>query len=205
MRTTELIALDAIVIAIIVAGAYAYTSSVKTTQNTTLTVTTTVLTSVSTCTTLNSTTSTTTTTTVSSRIVNGSFTYSPVLPVVVKSVQAVLTTNQNGSTLVTFNVFFVNGGDFPIYIVGGCGSGLTSAVANSSIIQKITGGPFCACPLYILQLPPGQNHTSTNPGCWSGYAYELSKPGKATVELTQSWSASQNNGSTVIQANFTFA
>ena len=167
------------------AGAYAYTSSLRTTQTTTVTITTSVSTSVSTCTSLSSTTSTTTTTTVSSRIVDGSFTYSPALPVAVKSVQAVLTPNQNGSTLVTFKVFFENGGDSPIYIVGGCGSGLTSTVANSSIIQKIPGGPFCACPLYILQLPPGQNHTSTNPGCWSGYGYELSKPGKATVELRE--------------------
>ena len=203
MRTAELIALDVIVIAIVIAGAYAYTRSPQTT--TTVTITTSVSTTSTSCTSVYSTTSTTTTNTYSSHTVNGSFTYSPTYPVVVESVQAVLTTDQNGVTLVTFKVLFENDGSSAIYIIGGCGSGLTSSTTNSSVIQKVAAGPLCLCPALIMQLPPGQNHTSTNPGCWSGYSYRLLKPGSATVELVQSWSGSTSSNSTAIEASFNFA
>jgi hypothetical protein len=166
-------------------------------------------TTTTTCTSSKISTTTVTVTTVSSNTTAGSFTYSPSSPVQVQSVEAMATRGSNGQILVTFAVNFKNVGDSPIYVAGGCGSGLSSSIADSSVIKKVAGGPLCACAMFIQQLQHGQNHTSVNPGCWSGYHYELVGSGTVTVNFTQNWSVGgynfQNQNSTSIVATFHFA
>ena len=123
----------------------------------------------------------------------GSFTYSPTSPVKIDSVTAIVSTGQNGTRYVNFEVLFENVGATPIFVAGGCGSGLTSSVANSTVIQKGRGGPLCACAEFIMSLGHGQNHTSADPGCWSGYRFQLLKPGSITANLTLTWTASGQN------------
>jgi len=127
----------------------------------------------------------------------------------IESVQA-STAQQDGATRVTFQVLFENVGNSPIYVLGGCGGGLTSSiVGSSSVIQQTAGGPLCDCAAIILTLESGQNHTSTNPGCWSGFYYDLVGSGTANVNFTLSWSTGSQNviqgtNSTTISAQFTF-
>ena len=109
----------------------------------------------------------------------------------------------------TFQVLFENNGAFPIYVIGGCGGGLTSSiVGNSTVVRQVRGGPLCACAAIIITVDQGQNHTSTNPGCWSGYYYELVGHGMVTMNMTLKWSTDDKNfqgtNSTSIQAEFTF-
>jgi hypothetical protein len=115
-------------------------------------------------------------------------------------VEAITTPNQNGDVFVTFVVAFDNIGKDSIYVTGGCGGGLYSSVENSSIIEKIPGGLLCECPALIMELKTGQNHSSFNPGCWSGYAYRFVRQGTVVVDFTLYWSPS---GQTAFNANST--
>jgi hypothetical protein len=156
--------------------------------------------------------STVTTTEVTSTTIlaAGSFDYSPKYPVKIDSVKAVMNQGQNGDTRVTFQVLFENIGSSPVYVAGGCGSGLNSTIpANSPIIQKVQGGPLCLCAQFIMPINPGQNHTTITPGCWSGYYYKLVQAGTVDVNFTLYWgsngeSYTQSN-STSISAKFTLA
>ncbi len=168
------------------------TSTIKSTITSTITVTTT---SASTVTPTNMT--------------SGSFTYSPSSPLKIQSVQAIVSRAENGDRYVTFTVELKNTSNSTIYIVGGCGSGLyLSTPADSAVLQEISSGPVCLCPEFIMPLYQGQNHTSTVPGCWSGYAVKLLSSGMVTVNLTQYWSTessgAQNENHTSITASFTF-
>ncbi len=140
---------------------------------------------------------------------SGKFSFSPTSPVKIESVQAVTAEDSHGNTTVTFQVLFGNTGSAPVYVIGGCGGGLSSSiVGNSTVIQRVPGGPLCDCPAIILTLNEGQNHTSVNPGCWSGYAYYLLSPGTVTMDVTLQWSSNaqglENTNSTSIQVGFTF-
>jgi hypothetical protein len=146
------------------------------------------------------------TTSISSSTTGTSFTYSPAYPVRVDSVQAITTTAENGDRYLTFKVAFENIGSAPIYVVGGCGSGLNSSLPpNSAIVQKSTG-PLCACAEFVMRLDHDQNHTSTTPGCWSGYNYRIVQNGSFRANFTLNWGSAQNlqnSNSTGIVANFT--
>ena len=128
---------------------------------------------------------------------------------VVDSVAAITSVHSDGFTYVTFQVLYTNGGNSPIYVIGGCGGGLTSTIeGNSSVLLRTTGGPLCDCAAYIVTLEHGQNNTSVGPGCWSGYYYRLVGHGTVTMNLTLGWSSNGQNfnqsNSTDIQAEFTF-
>ncbi|MGA2200021.1 MAG: hypothetical protein ABSG45_08800 [Nitrososphaerales archaeon] len=177
------------------------TTAESTTQSATTSTTSTTLTTTS--------TTAPTSATTPSNATNGKFSFSPTSPVKIESVQAVTAKDSHGNTSVTFQVLFENTGSTPIYVIGGCGGGLSSSiVGNSMVIQRVPGGPLCDCPAIILTLNDGQNHTSVNPGCWSGYAYHLLSPGTVTMNMTLQWSSSvqglESTNSTSIQVGFTF-
>ena len=124
-------------------------------------------------------------------------------------VQAVTSKDSAGDTIVTFQVLFGNAGMAPVYVVGGCGGGLSASVVGSpTAIQQVSGGPLCDCAAAILTINEGQNHTSVTPGCWSGYSYRLVSPGTLLINMTLRWSIDPQNfagtNSTSIQAVFVF-
>jgi hypothetical protein len=170
------------------------------------------------CTTNSQTTQTTTSTTSESTSVttlssavavqSSSFTYSPQSPAEVQSVQAIVDKDQNGDSFVYFSVVFMNNGNAPVYVTGGCG-GTLSATIVSPMAKQIRGGPLCECMEFIGSVNPGQNHTAITPGCWSGYRYELTGSGTMQVILTLDYysSSTQSSGtsdSTTIEATFNF-
>ncbi|MDA4132624.1 MAG: hypothetical protein OK454_05805 [Thaumarchaeota archaeon] len=121
---------------------------------------------------------------------------------------ATAATQSDGSVFVTFQVLFENDGAAPVYVLGGCGGGLSSSISgNSSVLSRVPGGPLCDCAAIVVTLDQGQNHTSTNPGCWSGYNYELVGHGSVTMNMTLEWSSNGQDllgtNSTSIQAEFT--
>jgi hypothetical protein len=195
------------------------TATSCTTSNATSTSTTSSSTSTSTTTTSSTSTVTVTNTSSTSpaNVTYGSLTYSPTSPVKIESVEAITSQAQDGSIHVTFQVLFVNTGTAPIYVIGGCGGGLSSSIAGnysysaggSSVIQKIVGGPLCDCAVILLSIGNGENHTSANPGCWSGYNYVLVGSGAVDMNFTLQWStdsqhAFQGTNSTSISAVFDF-
>ncbi len=155
-----------------------------------------------------STVSTTSPSQQNSTIVEGSFATNSSSPVKVLSVEAIISTSQNGSESIGFRVTFQNSGTAPIYLAGGCGSCLSSTVpTDSQIIMKVTGGPRCYCATMLVGVDPGQNYTATSPGCWSGFRYQLMQPGTVLVHFDIAWSSSADSsqsGDTAIAANFTF-
>lgn len=206
MVITRLLALSVIGMLVLAVSVYAPVA-IQASESTGSTITTSscssaTMTSVVTVATTDSVTSTTSTG--SSSAVSGSYSFSPASPILVQSVDAVTTRTQNGYAYVTFAATFENIGNYPIYVVGGCGSGLSSSISDSSVIRKISSGPLCACADFVMELEHGQDHTSTTPGCWSGYDYELIQPGTVTVNLTQYWSSGSSLGvnSTSIVAEF---
>jgi hypothetical protein len=127
----------------------------------------------------------------------------------VDSVTAVLEPGQNGTRDVVFQVVFTDDGDSPVYVMGGCAGGLSSSVVgDQTVVKQVTGGPLCDCAAMILTLQTGQNHTSVNPGCWSGYSYRLVGHGSVTMNMTLNWSAGgqgpEFSNFTAFQAQFTF-
>jgi hypothetical protein len=195
---------------IVVLGAAIYVPSLVQSPSSSSSLTTS--TTATSCTTVSSTVSTTTTTSSStdSNVTYGQFSYSPSSPVRIESVQAVTAPDSHGNTTVTFEVLFQNIGSAPVYVMGGCGGGLSASVVGaSSVIQKVQGGPLCDCAAIILTLGQGQNHTSITPGCWSGYAFHLLSPGTVSVNMTLAWSTDGQSlggsNSTSIQATFSFA
>lgn len=154
-------------------------------------------------TTITSTTFTTCTTT-------GSYSYSPNNPVKIDDVRATVYQGTGSERIVTFTVLFENVGTSPVYVIGGCGSGLTATLpANSPVLQKVSSGPVCACAEFIAPVNTGQNHTAVTPGCWSGYHFKLAQPGTVTVNFTLNWGMDgrnfQQSNSTTISATFTFS
>ncbi len=210
MVSNKSVTVTAIVIMALVIGIYlplALQSPTRTSSSSASSTTSTV--STTTTTTASSTTTTITTFSSSSSEANGSFSYLPTYPVKIDSVDAVTTKNQDGTEHVTFTVTFENTSPVPIYVTGGCGSGLDSSIQTNPVIQKTLGGPLCACAQLMIPINQGQDRTSTTPGCWSGYNYALNQPGSVSVNLTLHWSLDAQNfngtNSTSISARFTFA
>ena len=188
---------------IVIAGAAIYLPSALQPSTTSGSSTTITSTTSGSSTTITSTTFTTCTTT-------GSFSYSPNSPVKIDDVRAMVYQGTGSERIVTFTVSFENTGASPVYVVSGCGSGLTASLpANSPVLQKVTSGPVCECAAFIAAIDPGQNRTSVTPGCWSGYHYRLVQPGTVTVNFTLSWGTNgqsfQESNSTTISATFTFS
>lgn len=196
-----------VVLVVLAIGVYAPSTVRAPTNISTSTTSTTCTTSTSASTTTS--TSTSKTSSGTSNITVGSFSYSPTSPVVVTWVQAVTNVNSNGQRIVTFEVGFENVGNSTIYVVSGCGSGLSSSITgDSSVLGKVTGGPLCLCAEFILALDQGGNHSYVNPGCWSGYSYDLLGSGTVDVSFTLNWSTKSNGfqggNSTLISASFPF-
>jgi hypothetical protein len=214
-RSKNYIVIVSVIVIIILAGTVGYLYGKYTNLKTeTMTETTTISETITTTITATSNTTSTTTFTSSkfttmSNITSDSYNFSSSTPLKIQSVWATITTTQNGERYITFYVEFENVGNSTVYIVGGCGSGLDLyTFTNSSVLQKIPRAVICLCPQFIISLSPGQNHTSTIPGCWSGYYIKLLEPGKATINFAQNWSTSssgaQKQDKTLITASFTF-
>jgi len=150
-------------------------------------------------------TTTTTTTTVTttficpSGMVCGSFTYSPIGQVKVKSVEANYTANQFGSAAVTFWVTFENVGSYPVDFAA---YALNASIApNSSALREVFPPNF---PPGITQMTSplnnSQSYTLLSPYSGDNYQFLLVQPGTADVNLTFTTSSE----TTVIAAQFTF-
>ena len=133
----------------------------------------------------------------------GSYYYDPNAQVSIRSVSAVVT--QSG--MVIFSVGYKNLGPGTIYVQGGGGSGLEASVASGTgVIMKVHTAQ-CLIATALVPIGAGEEHMSSTPGCWSGYAYELVHPGAVTMQLVLSWStgtgASSQPDSITITADFT--
>jgi hypothetical protein len=193
----------------VVYPAASVTSSTTSATSSTTTTSTACTTATSSATTSSTTSSSTSTTTTSTNVFRGTFTYSPSSPVQVDAVTATTSVGQNGTVNVTFQVLFTNEGSSAIFVMGGCSGGLSTSIeGNQNVLRQVTGGPLCDCAAVILTLQNGQNHTSTSPGCWSGYNYQLIGHGDVTMNMTLNWSTSNQgfdmNNSTSIRAQFAF-
>ena len=200
-----------VIAAAIFSSSYLYQTVTKTEVTTSTSVSTTTATSTSTSVTTETSTSTLTTNLTSTSVSttnSNSVTYSPASPVAILGVTATTFGGQNGSTDVIFQVRFLNNGTQPLYYVSGCGSGLSSSIiSGSSVIKTVPNRILCMCAEFMTQIPPGQNETSGDPGCWSSYAYELVGHGMVVVKMTLGWSSTptfSGTNSTSIQAVFSF-
>jgi len=127
-------------------------------------------------------------------VLNGTFTYSPSLPVKVESVQATVYANSAGVRTIVFSVTFVNDGTSPIFIEGGCGGSLSSAVASGSgVVERVNSTVFCFCPAFIRSMAPGTGAIATGPGCWSGYSYRVIGSGPVEAYLVLRWSGNSTS------------
>jgi hypothetical protein len=155
---------------------------------------------------LGGTSSTTSTTFGTTTTHTGTATYQPLDPVKVVNVTYALYPQANGSTRVVFSVLWVNTGTSPIYVAGGCGSGLTvNATGASEVLKQVRNVVLCMCPAYFAPVEPGGNHTSSAPGCWSGYAIEVVGRGTVSVPMTLSWSGGSGAANeTAITTTFSF-
>jgi hypothetical protein len=149
--------------------------------------------------TLTSTTTEITTFICPSGMVCGSFTYSPIGQVEVKSVEANYTTNQFGPAAVTFWVTFENVASYPVDFAA---YALNASIApNSSALREV----------FPPNSPPGitqgtsplnnsQSYTLLSPYSGDNYEFLLVQPGTADVNFNFTTSS----GTTVIAAQFTF-
>jgi len=141
-------------------------------------------------------TTTTTTSTTSAQLPpqGGSFTYTPTSQVKVLSVSAEASQGQSGPESLTFAVQFENTGSGPIYVLEGGGSGLTVASLSGPAVTNQSLEFRCVMPAAMAAVNPGENHTSSAPGCWSEYTYLLEQPGTIQVQLVLSWLTGNSPG-----------
>jgi hypothetical protein len=137
----------------------------------------------------------------------GVFTYSSSSQVKILSVSALISQMQSGARAIGFSVQFENVASAPIYVLSGGGSSLS---VTSLTGTPVTSQPLkfrCEVPVAMTAVNPGGNHTSSTPGCWSGYTYLLSQPGTIEVQLILTWSNASSQGgqqgSIEITAEFT--
>jgi len=130
----------------------------------------------------------------------GSFTYSPSSQVEILSVAATVSGAQGGYSEFGLSVQFENKGSGTIYVLGGAGSSLNATILSGATTTHLRGVE-CEMAIALIPIGPGEDHTSTTPGCWSGYYYQVTEPGPVQVELILSWSGS-NAGSVDIYAQF---
>lgn len=131
----------------------------------------------------------------------GTYTYTPSSQVKIVSVSATVSGGSGGPQTVSFTVVAENIGADNVTVLTGGGSGLNSTVLSGG--SYVSAVPSVRCEIAVAMVPvgPGGTWTSTTPGCWSGYYYQLRQDGTVQVQLTLSWSGAAP-GSTVIDAEF---
>lgn len=129
----------------------------------------------------------------SSTTPSGVFSYSPNSQVKILSVQAYTSQSESGNQSVTFNVEFQNIGSSTIYVVSGGSSSLSATIISGPVHTQLNNVAKCEIVSAEIPVGSGQNFTSVTPGCWSGYNYQLSQPGKIQVELTLTWATGISN------------
>jgi hypothetical protein len=118
-------------------------------------------------------------------------------------------TQTNGSIgprAIQFEVGYTNVGSSDIYVVRGCGSSLNSTIVAGNDVIRRTTVIRCLCAEGPSPVSPGQSSSQADPGCWSGFSYDLVSPGTFTAKLVLSWSDSQMgpmNSDVVVLATFT--
>jgi hypothetical protein len=138
------------------------------------------------------TTYTSTSTVLSTSILNGYFAASSSSLVRVDSVSATVFGLQNETRTIQFAVEFTNVGLSPIYVVSGCGSPLHSAIVSSGGVVQTVKGVRCFCGEFVFPVNASQSQKAVDPGCWSGYYYQVAVPGNFTAKLVLFWSDSQS-------------
>lgn len=141
-----------------------------------------------------------------SSTINGTYTTSQSAQVRVDYVRALVYTDQTGQSTLRFQVGFTNVGASDIYVAAGCGSSLSSTIkSGAGVVRTVEGSPRCLCAEYLSSVPVGQSQVAVDPGCWSGYSYQVVEGGQISAKLTLSWYGSTQYGSqgqVTITANF---
>ena len=139
---------------------------------------------------------------------NGSFTAYSSSPVRIDSVKAAVYTGQDGVRTLQFDVGFTNVGNDSFYVVRGCGSSLTSTITSGGgVVKTVDSLTRCLCAEGPAAVNASQSQSAVDPGCWSGYYYEVRQPGSFSAQLTLSWSSApesnSESGHVTIVASFT--
>lgn len=150
-----------------------------------------------------------TTTQVTSTTVNGTYT-SRGSQVKVDYVTATVYTDQSGLRTLRIEIGFTNVGNSDIFVPTGCGSSVNSTITSgASVVKTVGGAPRCLCAEYLSVVLPGQSLSEVDPGCWSGYYYQVVGSGTVSAKLSLSWypDAQFNRpaGDIVINATFTIS
>jgi hypothetical protein len=111
-------------------------------------------------------------------------------------------------TAMRMEVGFTNNGTSDIYVITGCGSTLNSTITSGeAVISTIVGGARCLCAEALSPVHSGQMASEWDPGCWSGYYYQVLGSGTFSARLVLEWYPSPSFGvlpsSVVIDATFT--
>jgi hypothetical protein len=130
-----------------------------------------------------------------------SFTYTLSSQVKVLTVSAQVS-GPAGDQSISFSVTFENIGTGTIYVAGGDASALNATIVSGAT-SRATSGLRCEGAVALVPISPGSESTSTTPGCWSGYSYQLQGP-TVQAEMTLSWSGA-NAGTIDISAQFAVA
>jgi hypothetical protein len=136
----------------------------------------------------------------------GSFNYAASSEVKILSVAAVLTGGDGSPQTVSFVVKAQNTEDGNITVLEGGGSSLNSTIVSGGSVITSVSGPRCEIAEAPVPIRPGGTWTSTSPGCWSGYYYELLQQGTIDVQLTLNWGGGSGGGASgtlAIEAEFT--
>jgi hypothetical protein len=154
-----------------------------------------------------STSCTSSTSQVTTYLANGTFTASSQSPVRVDYVRANVYSGQNGVKTLQFELGFTNVGNQTIYLIRGCGSSLNSTITSGNgVIKTNSGAVRCLCAEGPSGVDPETRQTAVNPGCWSGYSYEVVHSGTFAAQLTLGWSTNATPGSqsayVTVVANF---
>jgi hypothetical protein len=137
---------------------------------------------------------------------NGTYTPQPSSQVRIDYVKALVYSDPSGPSTLRFEVGLTNVGNSSIYTLIGCGSTLNSTITSGSQVVKSSDGARCLCAEALSPLAQGQSTSEYDPGCWSGYSYQVMQGGMITAKLTLSWYGGNefNSPSSVqISANFT--
>ena len=140
---------------------------------------------------------------------NGTISFGTSSQVRVDFVKALVYPAQGGPATLRFEVGFTNIGNSSIYILTGCGSTLNSTIiSGSDVVKTSNGGARCLCAEAPSPLGTGLSASEYDPGCWSGYSYQVIGSGTITAKLLLSWyggSQLSAPGSLQIVSNFTIS
>jgi hypothetical protein len=123
-------------------------------------------------------------------------------------VNASITTLATGTRTLQFEVEFRNVGSADIYVERGCGSSLNSTISSGgSVVQTFPSSARCLCAVGLSRVSTNQSLVAVDPGCWSGYYYEVRQSGTFSAKLVLSWGSTPQfnaeSGSVTINAKFT--